>query len=555
MTGGYTMKEKNIRELAKRMGLITVEDMCQYTIAQLVVKIANKVNELVDEVWRFETDVQEIVKTQNENIQYLLGEGLHLEVENIFDGWVNDGTFDTLLNQSALKKVNDRIDETNAQLSQINDDINNNWYIVKKSDDLQTILNTKKMVFIPNVFEIETTKTLRTGMDGQYIKGMNSVIKNTSTPSSNVSNRVSTLVVEHKNVTLDGLVFIGEQSYNPSTTIEDIATGHNVYIHANDNAMCVIKNCSAINGYNGFTCESGTSNVAITNCTTTNCEHGIQIFNSNNITVENHRHYIKPYGLSLGYSQRSMKIQAGCKNIEINNCMIELGRITGIYIRNEQTDLIVNENIQIKGISFREGISNIVDYKPFTGIYLQQQGGDFNNITISNITGTLPVHGIRLQIETDKNINNLSIDNVILKCNEGRVIVCDTSTGYSGLVNNTVINNVIGNTIFIRGNGVISNTILDERPGCVGEFSLLNNISPDMQSIREILYFNGVVQTGVRIPYPINTTKDNIVVLNCQRDNSSGAWVNMDYVLSTSGITLDETNALGRNYKIVIGIV
>ena len=111
------MKEKNIQELAIRMGLITVEDMCQYTIAQLVVKIANKVNELVDEVWRFETDVQEILKTQNENIQYLLGEGLHLEVENIFDGWVQDGTFDTLLNHSVLKKVNDRIDETNARLS------------------------------------------------------------------------------------------------------------------------------------------------------------------------------------------------------------------------------------------------------------------------------------------------------------------------------------------------------------------------------------------------------------------------------------------------------
>ena len=125
MTGGYTMKEKNIQELAIRMGLISVEDMCQYTIAQLVVKIANKVNELVDEVWRFETDVQEIVKTQNENIQYLLGEGLHLEVENIFDGWIEDGTFDTLINQSALKKVNDRIDETNVQLAQIDDVIGN----------------------------------------------------------------------------------------------------------------------------------------------------------------------------------------------------------------------------------------------------------------------------------------------------------------------------------------------------------------------------------------------------------------------------------------------
>ena len=111
------MKEKNIRELAKRMGLITVENMCQYTITQLVVMVANKVNELVDEVWRFETDVQEILKTQNENIQYLLGKGLLLEVENVFNGWVQDGTFDTLLNQSALKKVNGRIDETNANLS------------------------------------------------------------------------------------------------------------------------------------------------------------------------------------------------------------------------------------------------------------------------------------------------------------------------------------------------------------------------------------------------------------------------------------------------------
>lgn len=103
------MKEKNIRELAKRMGLITVENMCQYTIAQLVVMVANKVNELINEVWRFETDVQETLKTQNENIQYLLGEGLHLEVENIFDGWVKDGTFDTLINQSALKNISDRV--------------------------------------------------------------------------------------------------------------------------------------------------------------------------------------------------------------------------------------------------------------------------------------------------------------------------------------------------------------------------------------------------------------------------------------------------------------
>lgn len=117
LTGGYIVKEKNIRELAQRMGLISVENMCQYTIAQLVYMVANKVNELIDEVGQFESDILETVKTQNENIQYLLGEGLNLEVENIFNGWIQDGTFDTLINQTALKKVNERIGETNAQLS------------------------------------------------------------------------------------------------------------------------------------------------------------------------------------------------------------------------------------------------------------------------------------------------------------------------------------------------------------------------------------------------------------------------------------------------------
>ena len=112
------MKEKNIREIARRMNLVTIDDMCRYSIPQLVLMIANKMNELIDGVGQFESDVDEIVKSQNEKIQHLLGEGLLLEVENVFNEWFKDGTFDTLINQSALKKVNERIDETMVQLSQ-----------------------------------------------------------------------------------------------------------------------------------------------------------------------------------------------------------------------------------------------------------------------------------------------------------------------------------------------------------------------------------------------------------------------------------------------------
>ena len=115
---------EKIQNLAVSLQLVTVEDMQKHSLPQLVTMIANKLNELMNEVHRFETDVIEMVETQNENIQYLLGEGLHLEVATVFERWMEDGTFDTLINQTALKKVNDRIDETNAQLFQISNKVN-----------------------------------------------------------------------------------------------------------------------------------------------------------------------------------------------------------------------------------------------------------------------------------------------------------------------------------------------------------------------------------------------------------------------------------------------
>lgn len=179
------MKEKNILELARRMNLISVDDMCQYTIAQLVVKIANKVNELVNEVWRFETDVQETLKTQNENIQYLLGEGLHLEVATVFERWVEDGTFDTLINQTALKKVNDRIDETNAQLSESKKNlvyVNLKDFGVKgdgKTDDtakIQEVLNEYDNIYIPKG-EYIVSSTLTINKKTKILSDGNGVIK------------------------------------------------------------------------------------------------------------------------------------------------------------------------------------------------------------------------------------------------------------------------------------------------------------------------------------------------------------------------------------------
>lgn len=112
---------KKLERVALSLNLITVEDMQCYTISQLTIMIANKVNELIGDVGRFESEVVDTVNTQNENIKYLLDKGLHQEILKIFDEWMTNGTFDMLINQTALKTVNDRIDETNAHLSTISD--------------------------------------------------------------------------------------------------------------------------------------------------------------------------------------------------------------------------------------------------------------------------------------------------------------------------------------------------------------------------------------------------------------------------------------------------
>ena len=90
-----------IKNVARRLGLITVEDMDQYTALELIMMIANKMND------------------HSNKIEYLLNNGVLSEIEQIFNEWLQDGTFDSLINQSALKTVNDRIDETNAHLSKI----------------------------------------------------------------------------------------------------------------------------------------------------------------------------------------------------------------------------------------------------------------------------------------------------------------------------------------------------------------------------------------------------------------------------------------------------
>ena len=148
------MKENDIRQLAMRLKLITVEDVNQYTIAQLVYAIANKVNEVISNVTLFENEV-------NENIQHLLYEGTMEDVTKIFDEWLNDGTFDRLINKTVYYELDGRVTgaETDIRLA--------NSEIEKLNDMVKNLTDGSPKGVYANLNDLKTAK--QTGDTGIYI--------------------------------------------------------------------------------------------------------------------------------------------------------------------------------------------------------------------------------------------------------------------------------------------------------------------------------------------------------------------------------------------------
>lgn len=100
-----TKDVSKITDIAIKLNLITADDICQYSVVELVYKIINKVNEVI-----------EVIGIQNDDIQYLLNEGMSEEVMAHFNKILNDGTLETFINQSVLSNINKKVDDTNKAL-------------------------------------------------------------------------------------------------------------------------------------------------------------------------------------------------------------------------------------------------------------------------------------------------------------------------------------------------------------------------------------------------------------------------------------------------------
>ena len=94
---------KNVMNL----GIITEDDVKRLTAVELMMLIIERINGLLNHV--------EIIDVKYDNLL----KNIRTVTLEILNKWTQDGTFDELINQSALKVVNDRIDETIAQLSEV----------------------------------------------------------------------------------------------------------------------------------------------------------------------------------------------------------------------------------------------------------------------------------------------------------------------------------------------------------------------------------------------------------------------------------------------------
>lgn len=99
---------KNVMNL----GIITEDDVKRLTAIELMMLIIERINGLLNHV--------EMI---DEKLVNLLEDIRTATIEQL-NQWKQDGTIGTLLNHTAIKQVNDRIDETNAHLSDVINQVN-----------------------------------------------------------------------------------------------------------------------------------------------------------------------------------------------------------------------------------------------------------------------------------------------------------------------------------------------------------------------------------------------------------------------------------------------
>lgn len=102
---------ENINEVRKTLNEISVYDLEVYTAIELYYHLAEKINEIIKELYRYEGVLLDEIIIQNEKLQYLLNEGLNIEVVKKINEMLLDGTLADIINITVFEDLNNLIAE------------------------------------------------------------------------------------------------------------------------------------------------------------------------------------------------------------------------------------------------------------------------------------------------------------------------------------------------------------------------------------------------------------------------------------------------------------
>lgn len=108
-----TVTEKIIDKIEcvkKSIEEISVYDLNVYSMIELYYYLARKINEIIKELSRFEGGISDEIIEQNKKLEYLLNQGLTIEVIKKIQSMLENGEFADIINKEIFGELNDKID-------------------------------------------------------------------------------------------------------------------------------------------------------------------------------------------------------------------------------------------------------------------------------------------------------------------------------------------------------------------------------------------------------------------------------------------------------------
>ena len=494
-----------------------------------VIPTINNNTEVTEEIQSTFTQLVEFVNNYFDNLD------VQDEINNKLDEMVEDGTFDTIINQTLFTEINDKIEKR----------------ICYTSDFRETYVDD----------DVLLSYCLSGDFDIVYIDNNLNLTSAIQLPSN-------IMIINQSTVTADkSRIFYASNKENITLIGGKYATTDNDTVVANSYQPIVISNCKNVNisnceistqssdglylgvAYSENTFDLRTENVKIENCKFKNCaRNGIVInsgdnININNCSFENINTYNPGHGIDVEFEYSDTSNALYVTNLNVTNC----------YAKNCNTLINIYPTLKMANKS-SINVNNctcddvkIIVHGPGSNADTLACNIEMNNIIFKNMTTP---HNIR--IAEFRNPNSLVLSNIYT---EGFIGSIPGSLAEFGDIfidgNNYAISNITINNVCDIGSTSRNQTIVF-KDGTNSDVKIYNTkIKGDTKTVPfKTKYINCSGYLDAKIPGSNAWFKVMELPDYCKINFNifSTTWLNVDIKTSGATDTLTVTKEIGSTY-------